>query len=86
MLGGAADIAQDVTGRLADSWLGVSRFREVRDLCTRTLELGQAPATLNYLARAKQVLEDMEEVLRLFLAALCATVPCRRSGRSGASA
>jgi tetratricopeptide (TPR) repeat protein len=70
VLGGASDIAQDVTGRLADSWLGVSRFREVRDLCTRTLKLGKSPATINRLARAKQVLGDMDEALQLYLDAL----------------
>jgi len=70
LLGGVANIAQDVTGRLADAWTGVSRFREVRDLCLKTLALGRVPDTLVYLARAKRVLGAVEEALRLYLEAL----------------
>jgi tetratricopeptide (TPR) repeat protein len=68
--GGEVAIAQDVTHRLAGPWLGVSRFREVRDLCRQTLQLGSAPATLTYLARATRVLGDVQEALRLYREAL----------------
>src|SRR5262249_40384528 len=68
--GEVADIAQDVTHRLAGPWTGFSRFREVRALCTKTLALGPAPTTLIYLARATQVLGDVEEALRLYFEAL----------------
>ncbi|HZA21069.1 MAG TPA: hypothetical protein VFA32_00410 [Dehalococcoidia bacterium] len=47
LLGAEAHIAQDVTRQLAGSWLSLSRFREVRELCTKTLELGQDSPTLS---------------------------------------
>jgi hypothetical protein len=43
LLGAEPEIARNVTGRLASSWLGLSRFREVRELCTKTLDLEQDP-------------------------------------------
>ena len=39
LLGEETAIAQDVNARLAGAWLGVSRFRDVAELCSRTLEL-----------------------------------------------
>ena len=69
VLGAEADIALDVTARLAGSWLGFSRFREVADLCLKTLELGPDPDTLNYLARAKRVLGEASEAMSLYLSA-----------------
>jgi tetratricopeptide (TPR) repeat protein len=70
LLGAEADIARDVTGRLANSWLGLSCFREVRGLCTKTLELGPDSHTFARLARAKQVLGEVDEAIRLNLSAL----------------
>ena len=63
LLGAEADIARDVTGQLAGSWLAFSHFREVRELCTKTLELGPDPGT------AKQVLGEVDEAMRLYLSA-----------------
>jgi tetratricopeptide (TPR) repeat protein len=70
LLGIAADIARDVTSQLARSWLGLSRFREVRELCTKTLELGPDPDTFVHLARAKRVLGEVDEAMRLYRDAL----------------
>jgi tetratricopeptide (TPR) repeat protein len=70
LLGAEADIGREITGLLAGSWLRVSRFREVRELCTKTLELEQDPHTLMCLARAKQVLGEVAEAMRLYHDAL----------------
>ena len=67
ILGGEADIAQDMTGRLAGAWLGFSRFQAVKDLCLKTLELEHDASTLNYLAAAKEVLGEVDEARRLYL-------------------
>jgi tetratricopeptide (TPR) repeat protein len=66
LLGAEVDIARNVNGRLADSWLGLSRFREVRELCTKTLELGQDPDIFVSLAWAKDVLGEVAEAMRLY--------------------
>jgi tetratricopeptide (TPR) repeat protein len=70
LLGGEADITRKVTGQLANSWLSLSRFREVRELCTKTLELGQDPDTVVSLARARRVLGEVAEAMRLYQDAL----------------
>ena len=70
MLGGEAGIARDLTRRLAGPWLGVSRFREVAELCQRTLKAGPDARTLNSLARAKQVLGEVVEAMQHYRAAL----------------
>ena len=67
ILGGEADIAQDMTGRLAGAWLGFSRFQDVKDLCLKTLELEHDASTLNHLAQAKEVLGEVDEARRLYL-------------------
>jgi tetratricopeptide (TPR) repeat protein len=70
LLGAEADIARDVTSQLAGSWLSLSRFRAVRELCTKTLELGQDPETLVRLAQARQVLGEVAEAIGLYHGAL----------------
>jgi hypothetical protein len=70
VLGGAAAIAHDVTVRLAGTWTGLSHFREVQALCLKTLELGHTPRTLSYLAKAKTVLGEVEEAMRLYCVVL----------------
>jgi tetratricopeptide (TPR) repeat protein len=70
LLGAEANIAREVTGQLAGSWLSLSRFREVRELCTKTLELGPDPDTFAHLARAKEVLGEVAEAMRLYHGAL----------------
>ena len=67
LLGEEAEIAHDVGAKLAGSWLGSSRFRDVAELGTKTLQLGSNATTLNHLGRAKEVLGDRQEALRLFL-------------------
>jgi alkanesulfonate monooxygenase SsuD/methylene tetrahydromethanopterin reductase-like flavin-dependent oxidoreductase (luciferase family) len=69
MLGGEAEIARHVAGRLASTWLGLSRFRDVKDLCLETLEAGRDPDILNSLARARGVLGEVEEAMRVYLEA-----------------
>jgi hypothetical protein len=70
VLGTEADIARDVTSQLVGSWLGLSCFREVRELCAKTLELGPDPDIFVHLARAKQVLGEVDEAIRINLGAL----------------
>ncbi len=67
LLGEEGEIAHDVHARLAGAWLGSSRFRDVAELGTKTLQFGGNPRTLNYLGRAKDMLGEREEALRLFL-------------------
>jgi tetratricopeptide (TPR) repeat protein len=66
LLGDEADIARALTSQLATSWLGLSRFREVRELCTKTLGLGPDPDTFVSLAWAKNVLGEVAEAMRLY--------------------
>jgi hypothetical protein len=66
LLGAEVDVARNVNGRLADSWLGLSCFREVRELCTKTLELGQDPDIFVSLTWAKDVLGEVAEAMRLY--------------------
>ena len=61
--GDAAEIAQAVGTRLAEDWLRVSRFREVRELSLQTLALGPHAGTLIHLARSQHVLGEVEEAL-----------------------
>jgi tetratricopeptide (TPR) repeat protein len=70
VLGAEVDITREVTGQLTGSWLGLSRFREVRELCLKTLDLGQDPVTLVSLARARRVLGEVAEAMRLYHDAL----------------
>ena len=69
LLGAETDIARDMTNTLADAWLGSSRFRDVEALCLRTLELENDASTLIYLGRAKLVLGDTGEAMKLHIAA-----------------
>jgi tetratricopeptide (TPR) repeat protein len=68
--GQSAAIAHEVGTRLTGSWLGVSRFREVRALSLQTLSLGLPAPTTVHLARAKYVLGERQEALTLYREAL----------------
>ena len=68
-LGGEAAIAQGISARLCSAWLRSSRFRDVEALCLKTLELGPDVLTFAQLGRAKFVLGEVEDALRLYLAA-----------------
>src|SRR4029453_16504143 len=50
---GEADIVREVGDRLAAQWLGVSRFREVQALTSRSLRVQSSPLTLLWAGRAQ---------------------------------
>ena len=66
VLGEATEIAQSVGSQLTAYWLGVSRFREVRDVSLQTLTLGPHADTLVTLGRAKHVLGEGTKALELY--------------------
>jgi tetratricopeptide (TPR) repeat protein len=70
VLGGVADIAQQVGPQLTGAWLETSRFREARELSLQTLTLGPHARTLSDLARAKQRLGEVQDALDHYTTAL----------------
>ena len=70
VLGGVADLAQQVGPWLTGAWLTTSRFREVRELSLQTLVLGPHARTLSDLASAKRRLGEVQDALAHYTTAL----------------
>lgn len=70
LLGERADIAITISEAVTNRWLRVSRFRESRDLCQKTLTLTADCRVLHNLARSQQYLGFTSPSLSSYEAAL----------------
>ena len=76
---GEADIVREVGDQLADHWMGVSRFREVQALTSRSLRVQSSPSTV-LAGRAYDMTGNLTAALEHFEQAL----PIYRRSRPGA--
>ena len=66
VLGSEESIGTTIGNALASNWNNKSRYREVVDLCTRTITVVRDHALLHNLARAESALGNMDIAISLF--------------------